>query len=253
MKKFWQKLAVVGAVMLATLAVLATNSVLAGEPVYADDGCEPTLGFVPWSCHVDLRPDSTDDLGNDIWLIAANVAVDLTVAASYLVLGYVIYGGYLYICSNGDPGKVATGKKALTQAFIGLAIVLLASVILNAIRTGLAGGINMTDNCADFRVAEGQDPLENCSDGTDIIGHAVGWVIGIAGAVAAIFVVCGAIAYITSAGDPSKVQQAKKTILYALIGLAIVGLAQVITSFVFSRIEEANTTTTSLIQDKGVA
>ena len=64
--------------------------------------------------------------------------------------------------------------------------------------------------------------------------------IGIAGVVAIIFVVYGGILYITSTGDPGKIKKAKDAILYALIGLAIVALAQVITAFVSSKIREAN-------------
>ena len=44
--------------------------------------------------------------------------------------------------------------------------------------------------------------------------------------------------YITSGGDSSKTKTAKDRILYATIGLVIVGLAQVIVSFVLRRVDE---------------
>ena len=62
---------------------------------------------------------------------------------------------------------------------------------------------------------------------------------GIAGIVSAVFLVYGAIQYITSAGDPGKLKKAKETILYSLIGLAIVALATVIIAFVSSTIRNA--------------
>ena len=79
-----------------------------------------------------------------------------------------------------------------------------------------------------------------CVDANTLVTNAVQWFIGIAGAVALIFVVYGGIAYTTSAGDPSKLQKAKSTIIYALIGLAIVGLAEAITAFVSGMIRDAD-------------
>ena len=46
----------------------------------------------------------------------------------------------------------------------------------------------------------------------------------------------------TSAGDPNKLQKAKQSIIYAVIGLIIVALAEVITAFVSGIISDAATT-----------
>ncbi len=200
--------------------------------------CEDFLGLTSWDCNVNISDE--ESLKSGIWIIAANVATDITVIAAYLIIGYVIYGGYLYVFSGGDPSKLATGKKALSQAFIGLAIVVSANVILNTIRIAL--GADFTQDCAT------SDACEKAA--STMIDHAISWVISIAGIVSAIFVVYGGISYATSAGEPSKLQKAKSMITYALIGLAIVALARVITAFVFSMIREANKAeTTSLIID----
>ena len=52
------------------------------------------------------------------------------------------------------------------------------------------------------------------------------------GIVAVIFIIIGGINYMTSAGDASKVEKGKKTILYALIGLVICALAFAIVNWV---------------------
>ena len=57
------------------------------------------------------------------------------------------------------------------------------------------------------------------------------WVVGI---VSIIMILVGGLKYITSGGDSNKVGAAKGTIIYALIGLAIAGLAQVLVHFVLS-------------------
>lgn len=198
---------------------------------YVDGTCNYFLGLTSWNCGVNIHDE--ESLKTGIWTIVANVATDITVIAAYLVLGYVIYGGYLYIFSSGDPGKVSAGKKTLTQAFIGLAIVMSANIIMNTIRFALLGSSRNLLNCA----------TESCVDPGALVTNVIQWVIGIAGAVAAIFVVQGGIAYTTSAGDPGKLQKAKQTITYALIGLAIVALAELITAFVSGMIRNAGNTT----------
>lgn len=196
---------------------------------FTNDDCTYLLGMVSWNCHVSINDE--ESLKTGIWTIVANVLTDLTVIAAYLVIGYVIYGGYQYMFSNGDPGKVANGKKTLTQAFIGLAIVMLSNVILNTIRIALVGSNgSFADDCVSG----------SCADPNTMVTNAIQWVIGVAGVVSAIFVVVGGISYATSAGDSSKLQKAKQTILYALIGLIIVALAEIITAFVSNMIRTAD-------------
>lgn len=55
------------------------------------------------------------------------------------------------------------------------------------------------------------------------------------GIAAVIMIIIGGFRYITSAGDTTKVAGAKNTILYAVIGLVIVALAQVIVKFVLGK------------------
>lgn len=199
---------------------------------FNDEDCgEPFLGLIAWCDGVNIHDQESLKYG--IWQIAANVVTDITIIAAYLIIGYVIYGGYLYMLSAGDTGKVATGKKALTQAFIGLAIIMSAHIILATIRVILLGAEGKLDNCA----------TEACATvpGTVII-NALQWAIGVAGFVAAIFVVYGGISYATSSGEAAKLQKAKQTILYALIGLAIVALAELITAFVSNIIRDATST-----------
>lgn len=45
----------------------------------------------------------------------------------------IVYGGFLWILSGGDPGRIDKGKKALTGAVIGVIIVLTAWLIINFI------------------------------------------------------------------------------------------------------------------------
>jgi hypothetical protein len=55
------------------------------------------------------------------------------------------------------------------------------------------------------------------------------------GVVAVIMIIIGGFKYITSGGDSGNVSGAKNTILYAVIGLVVVALAQFIVRFVLDR------------------
>lgn len=61
----------------------------------------------------------------------------------------------------------------------------------------------------------------------------------IVGVVAVIMIIFGGFKYITSGGSPDKVTGAKNTILYGIIGLIIVALAQVIVKFVLKQVTDA--------------
>lgn len=56
----------------------------------------------------------------------------------------------------------------------------------------------------------------------------------IAGIASVFMVILGGFRYVTSGGDPSTVSSAKKTILYALIGVVVVAMAQTLVWFVLS-------------------
>jgi cytochrome bd-type quinol oxidase subunit 2 len=57
----------------------------------------------------------------------------------------------------------------------------------------------------------------------------------VVGVVAVIMIIIGGLKYITSSGDSNNVTSAKNTILYAIIGLVVVALAQFIVKFVLAK------------------
>lgn len=231
MKSFLKKSLVVFTMLIAMFSFtnLATST-----PTYAAGrgfgSCDLTLGLKPWDCGVIENPSSETELSNNIKQIASNIAVDISVIAAYLVIGYVIYGGYLYMFASGDTGKLAAGKKTLTHAFIGLAIVGLVNVILNSIHIALLGSTGAFDGGPDAAIS-----AEN------VVHNMIDWFIGAAGIVAAVFLVVGGIGYMTSSGDAAKLQKAKNTIFYAILGLAIVALSLIISNFVINLVNSADT------------
>lgn len=96
-------------------------------------------------------------------------------------------------------------------------------------------------NCGDTNIPESVRNAAGCSGNSDSnfrnsIQTILQAVIGVAGLVSVAFIIVGGINYMTSNGDTSKIEKAKKTILYAVIGLIVSALAFVIVNFVIKNI-----------------
>lgn len=75
--------------------------------------------------------------------------------------------------------------------------------------------------------------------GSDLVGaitQIVNFFLMLAAIVAAIYLIIGGVQYITSAGDESRQEKAKNTILFAIIGLVVIGLSAVVANFVLQSI-----------------
>lgn len=72
---------------------------------------------------------------------------------------------------------------------------------------------------------------------TDIIAAVIQAVLGLVGIIFFIMIIYGGVTWMTAAGNPEKIGKAKKLIINAIIGLAIVTAAYSISYFVASALE----------------
>jgi hypothetical protein len=90
---------------------------------------------------------------------------------------------------------------------------------------------------ANFQLGSGGNG--NCGEAANRLSTFIVNVVNIfsviVGVVAVIMIIVGGFRYIASGGKQESVQAAKNTILYALIGLVIVALAQLVVKFVISK------------------
>lgn len=70
---------------------------------------------------------------NDIWAIALAIVDMLLVVAGFIAVIFVIYGGFQYITSQGEPDKTAAAKNTIVNAIVGLVIVMLAIGVVSYI------------------------------------------------------------------------------------------------------------------------
>lgn len=95
--------------------------------------------------------------------------------------------------------------------------------------------------------ANANAPDASCgSQATSTVNSVVSTVINIisvvVGIIAVIMIIVAGFRYVTSGGSEESVKGAKSTILYAVIGLVIVALAQIIVHFVLAKTTQATTT-----------
>lgn len=75
---------------------------------------------------------------------------------------------------------------------------------------------------------------KSVDDTIKLVINVLSFIVGIA---AVIMIIIGGFKYVTSQGDSNNINSAKNTILYALIGLVVVALAQVLVRFVLGRVK----------------
>lgn len=76
------------------------------------------------------------------------------------------------------------------------------------------------------------NPVGSDTDVGAIIARVIDALLIFAGAVAVLFLIIGGFRYVISAGNPDQVEGAKKTILYAILGLIIIFIAFVAVRFI---------------------
>lgn len=97
--------------------------------------------------------------------------------------------------------------------------------------------------CAGANLEVGTDCRTGSGDAMRQLNHIIKLIINvlslIVGIVAVVMIIIGGLRYITSGGSDTGVTGAKNTILYAIIGLVIVAMAQVIIRFVLNKLTAA--------------
>jgi hypothetical protein len=78
-----------------------------------------------------VSPDAVGGVGNFIWRIALNIIDIALQLVGYIAAGFILYGGFLFLTSAGDPGKTAKARTMILDAAIGLAISIGSVAIIN--------------------------------------------------------------------------------------------------------------------------
>ena len=122
---------------------------------------------------------------------------------------FIVIGGFLYITSAGNDGRMETAKNCVLAALIGLALGIAAPAFLKQIYTILG-----TDTTIPAGVGTSLSLLQ-------IASNVLSFLLTIIGILAIIMLVIGGIIYLTAAGNEDQIDRGKKIVKYSIIGILI--------------------------------
>lgn len=124
---------------------------------------------------------------------------------------------------------------------IGMILTLLTVVIIgapNRAQAALFGG-SKGQACGGVALDGTTTTCEDNSDRlSNIVKNGLNVFSTVVGIISVIFIIIAGVKYITSSGDANNITSAKNTIMYAIVGLIVVALAQVIVKFVLNKVTE---------------
>ena len=141
----------------------------------------------------------------------------------------IIMAGLKYITAGGDQQKAESGKKALLFSVYGIILavlcVFLIQTTVNEIRriaAPIPGATNTTEITMPFKNVGPVAELADFFNQNGLIWAVITLAIVYSEAVAIFFILYASFQYMTAYGDESKAEGAKKTIIWAVVGLAVV-------------------------------
>ncbi|MBR5621451.1 hypothetical protein IKW75_03175 [Candidatus Saccharibacteria bacterium] len=147
MKKILVSLMAILALVTGVVMMPAADVNAAAVKNY-DKECSENYAFFalkPWYAGLTTKRNDKCEIGQPdeiplfVWTIVLNIMYDISILIGYIAIIMVAWGGYLYMFSRGLPDRAERGKKTLLAAGAGLAISMLASVIMNTVVVILTG------------------------------------------------------------------------------------------------------------------
>lgn len=134
--------------IISLLAVMwiggSMTAIAAPSTTVAASSCTSSfLGFPAWydglldkDCNV-KSPTGKDGLSKFIWHIALNIVEIALVAVIYISAIFTLFGGFMFMTSQGKPENAAKARMTMLDAVIGLIISFIAVGAVNFIISSL--------------------------------------------------------------------------------------------------------------------
>lgn len=148
--------------------------------------------------------------------LITSIADFLLSAGMALATLMILYGGFQYVTSGGDENKVKSAHQTLTWAIVGLTILIVGKGLVFVIQGIILG---------------------ESSQNTLVLGaieRIVQFFYQFVLAIAVIMIIYAGYLFMGSGGDPTKLQEAKKYLTYAIVGIMVTVLAYSVSGVVRS-------------------
>jgi hypothetical protein len=158
---------------------------------------------------------------HDLWLIGLAVLNILLALAGFLAVVSIIIAGVELITSEGSPEKATNARNRLINSLLGVAIAVSATALVAFLGHKIGGaGTGLPKTPATHAAIQ------------DIANIA----FAILGALAFLFVVLAGVRFITYADNPTKVAEARRQIIFAVLGLVVISMAATLVNFVLGHL-----------------
>jgi hypothetical protein len=194
------------------------------------------LSVLPTIVWAEETPGLQDPLGNpDIWQFLARLAGGLNFVTGTLALVFIVLGGYRILIAGGNSENFEKGKKMILYSFLGLVLTVSSYTILATTISIISGGQPTGFTTGPLIVF---DPINIAkvagSPAVELYGRRVlGFLLGGLGSLTTLMFVYSGFLWMTAGGSEEKITKAKKTLLYAVIGVLVVLSSYIFLNFAY--------------------
>ncbi len=169
-------------------------------------------------------PQTPRSVGLDdiVRILVQFIRLGMLFAAGVAVV-FIVVNGYQYILSAGNPEKIEKAKQGLTWSVTGFILTVSAYAIVLLLQQTLQSRTSVSD-----APGIGGALLGAPTSAEGILSRLLDGFLLFGTAVAVLFIILGGYRYMTSQGNQDQVEGARKTILYGVIGLAVLFLSYTI-------------------------
>jgi hypothetical protein len=89
-------------------------------------------GLTTDNCDI-KSPDDAGGLSTFIWTIVLNIIEMVMQIVGYITVAFLIFGGFKYMTSQGEPSNIMKAKDTIRNALIGLIIAIFSVAVVNFI------------------------------------------------------------------------------------------------------------------------
>ena len=125
-----------GAVGMATIPTASVSAADCGGNILT---LKPWYDGLPMDGDCSIQSPTSDTMSSFIWRIALNIVDDILQIAGYVAFGFVVFGGFLYMTSTGQPEKATRARKTITYGLIGVVVAMSAVLLVNVIASTAMG------------------------------------------------------------------------------------------------------------------
>ncbi len=180
-----------------------------------DNSIVSTSGFIRWLCTT-----TPDQNRNAVEVLAETLANYIIGLGTFVLILIVAIAGVQIMTGGASPEAIKAGKRRMTLALSSIALLVMGRVVLDLIGVTGERFLGVPVN------AFNKDTIPA------IISAITQYVFFAGGVLSIAMIIYGGFVMITSAGNPQRIQSARRVITYAVIGLALMLMAGLIVGLV---------------------